>query len=58
MTRLGGDNDLGLYSTRSRRHRVRRRHQLLELAGGLAIGLGVVVLLATSALCGVMGLLR
>jgi hypothetical protein len=54
----GGDNDLGLYSTRSRRRRVRRRRKLVELAVALLAGLVAFALLASSVLCGVLGLLR
>jgi hypothetical protein len=52
---LGGDNDMGLYASRSHR---RRPRLVWKLAGGLLVGLSVVGLLATFVLCGAFGFVR
>jgi hypothetical protein len=52
---LGGDSDMGLYTSRSHR---RRPRLAWKLAGGLLVGLSVVGLLTTFALCGALGLAR
>jgi hypothetical protein len=52
---LGGDNDMGLYASRSHRRRPRLARRL---AGGLLVGLSAVGLLATFTLCGAFGLAR
>ena len=52
---LGGDNDMGLHTSRSHR---RRPRLVWKLAGGLLIGLSAVGLLATAVLCGAFGLAR
>jgi hypothetical protein len=54
----GGDNDLGLYTSRSHRRSRGRLRLVLRLATGLVAVLAIFALVAMSVLCGALDMAR